>query len=142
MERAFADCVRVVRGLPGMVERMVVEIPYERGFDLGALTIAGSPLRYGGQIAECITVKLAGVANILPVPEDSPPTGINARGMIDPFNPRTVDDWDPTQPLPPGVVEAFLNQGKGDSTSVQAPSAQPMVTRTLAAIHRAKAEKT
>jgi len=140
--KGVADCVRVVRGLPGMVERMVVEVPAERGFDLGDLTIAGSPLRYGGQIAECITVKLVGVANILPAPVDRAPAGISARGLIDPFNPRYVDEGDPTQPLPPGVVEAFLNQGTGDSTSIPAPAAQPMVvTRALAAIHQAKQKK-
>ena len=60
--RGVADCVRIVRGLPQMIERMVVEVPAERGFDISDLNIAGSPIRYGGQIAECITVKLVGIA--------------------------------------------------------------------------------
>jgi hypothetical protein len=135
--QGVSDCVRVVRGLPGMVERMVVEVPAERGFDLGALTIAGSPLRYGGQIAECITVKLVGVANILPVQIDRAPTGINDRAIIDPFWPRTADEADPAQPIPAGLVEAFLNEGTGDSIAVPAalPSSAALALRAIPGYH-------
>lgn len=45
-----------------MIERLVVEVPSETGFTVGDLKIAGIPIRYGGQIAECITVKLVGAA--------------------------------------------------------------------------------
>ena len=44
-----------------MIERLVVEVPRETGYTISDLTIAGEPIRYGGQIAECITVKLVGV---------------------------------------------------------------------------------
>src|SRR5207248_248006 len=56
--RDISDCVRMVRGVPGMIERLVVEVPSERKFTVGELTIAGMPIHCGGQVAECITVKL------------------------------------------------------------------------------------
>ena len=40
----IADCVRIVRGLPDMIERMVVEVPAGRKFDIGDITIAGNPI--------------------------------------------------------------------------------------------------
>jgi hypothetical protein len=57
-----ADCLRIARGEPGRIERLVIEVPPETGRTLGDLLIGGEPLRYGGQIAECITVKLVGGA--------------------------------------------------------------------------------
>ena len=44
---------------------MVVEMPPGSRALLGDMTIGGEPLRYGGQIAECITVELVGVATAL-----------------------------------------------------------------------------
>jgi len=108
---SVSDCVHIVRGFPGMIERMIVEIPPGRGFDLGDLTIAGSPIHFGGQIAECITVKLIGIANILPKMLARAPAGSRIRPVIDPYFPRTVGGVDPTEPVPPGLTEAFLNQG-------------------------------
>jgi hypothetical protein len=114
---SISDCVSIVRGLPSMIERMVVEVPAGRGFDVGDLTIAGAPIRFGGQIAECITVKLVGIANILPKPIDRPPVGNLHRPVIDPFYPRTVG-WVPAnQPVPPGFTEAFLTQGTVDAAT-------------------------
>jgi hypothetical protein len=107
-----------------MVERMVVEVPSQRGFDVGDLTIAGSPIRYGGQIAECITVKLIGIANILPAPILREPAGFTSRAIIDPFYPRTVGWVLAKDPIPPGFAEAFLDQGSGDcAVTVPAPRA-------------------
>lgn len=110
----ITDCVRIVRGLPGMIERMVLEVPDKRGFDLGDLTIAGSPIRYGGQIAECITVKLVGIANILTSPLKRPPTGNQVLPVIDSSFPRVVGE---RNVVPPGFTEAFVNQGTGDLVS-------------------------
>jgi len=56
------DCVRVVRGQPGQVERLVVEVPAETGRCVSDILIGGAPVRWGGEIAECITVKLVGGA--------------------------------------------------------------------------------
>src|SRR5262249_12386831 len=61
---APTDFVRIVRGTPGMIERMVVEAPAGSGLTVSDLLIGGTPVRFGGQIAECITVKLTGLANI------------------------------------------------------------------------------
>jgi hypothetical protein len=137
-KEGVSDCVRIVRGLPGMIERMVVEVPAGRGFDLGDLTIAGAPIRYGGQIAECITVKLVGVANILPAPIDRAPVGPRSRATIDPFYPRTVDGVSANQPVPPGFVEAFLNQGTVEAADVPAPAAAKarLAASPLADLHK------
>src|SRR5205814_1493454 len=95
--KGVEDCVQIVRGLPGMIERMVVEAPASRGFDLGDITIAGVPISYGGQIAECITVKLVGLANIHPKPVARPFVTGSLIGLIDPFNPRVINLADPTK---------------------------------------------
>jgi hypothetical protein len=58
----IADCIKIVRGSPGMIERLVVELPPGSNYTVSDLTIGGEPIRYGGQIAECITVKLVGAA--------------------------------------------------------------------------------
>jgi hypothetical protein len=107
-----AEFVRITRGTPGMIERLVVEVPPGGKFNLADLTIAGEPIRFGGQIAECITVKLVGLANILPSPVKRPAVPAKARTSIDPFDARTVGRPQlATAPLPPGTVEAFLNEG-------------------------------
>ena len=59
---APGDCVKIVRGRKGSIARLVVEMPPKTGFTLSDLTIAGEPLKYGGQLAECITVRLDVVA--------------------------------------------------------------------------------
>lgn len=64
-QKPIQDCVQIVRGMPGMIERLKIEVPQERGFTVGDLTIAGDTVEYGGQIAECITVKLIGAASQL-----------------------------------------------------------------------------
>ena len=57
-----ADCLRIVRGEPGRIERLVLEVPAETGLTVSDLSIGGVPVIYGGQVAECITVKLVGAA--------------------------------------------------------------------------------
>jgi hypothetical protein len=133
-KKGVSDCIRIVRGSPGMIERMVVEVPEGRNFNLGDITIAGVPIRYGGQIAECITVKLTGIANILPNTLPRAPVGAVGRTAIDPNWPLTVTGATLTDPIPPGFVEAFLNQGTGDPApqtmpAASAPTARAMVPR-------------
>jgi len=107
-----SEFIHITRGTPGMIERLVVEAPPGRGLAVGDLLIAGAPIRYGGQVAECITVKLTGVAHILPKPVKTPSVGPFARGSIDPFHPRTIRRGTPAEvPLAAGTVEAYLNQG-------------------------------
>jgi hypothetical protein len=113
---AVDDCVRVVRGTPEMIERLVVEVPLARGFRVGDITINGEPIRYGGQIAECITVKLVGVGHILPKPVKTRPSKPLSRGVIDPFQPKTVANTKHFEdPLPVGTIEAFKGQGAAEA---------------------------
>ena len=107
-----SEFVRIVRGRPGMIERMVIEAPKGRKLQVADLTIAGEPLRYGGQIAECVTVKLTGIANIVSPPALRHPVAPAAHTAIDPNYPLTVGRGSAiTHPTPPGSVEAYLNQG-------------------------------
>jgi hypothetical protein len=112
---SVSDCVRIIRGRPGMVERMVVEVPPARGFAVSDLTIAGVPIRYGGQVAECITVKLTGIANVLPKPISRNSAVSAAHRMLDPRWPVAVNKLKLADPIPAGSVEAFLFQGTGDA---------------------------
>lgn len=107
-----ADFVRIVRGTPGMVERLVIEAPPGRRLLVGDLSIAGVPICFGGQVAECITVKLVGVAHILSNPLRVPPVKASIHSAIDPHHPRTLGRGRLIDsPLPPGTVEALFNQG-------------------------------
>jgi len=56
---------RVVRGREedGLIERAVFEVPEGEGYVVGDITVAGVPIRYGGQIAEHIKVKLVGLGS-------------------------------------------------------------------------------
>jgi hypothetical protein len=58
---------RVIRGdeKNGLVERAVFEVPKSEGYCVGDITVAGQPIRFGGQIAEHIKVKLVGVGSSL-----------------------------------------------------------------------------
>jgi hypothetical protein len=121
-----AECVRIVRGTAGMIERLVVEVPASSGFTVGDLAIGGAPIAYGGQIAECITVKLVGAAAKLGSTQNAPSNCV-ARCCIDPADPRRLDRAIPLgRPTPPGEQDAFLHQSGvattgGDPTPGIAP---------------------
>jgi hypothetical protein len=53
---------RVVRGQPGSAVRVVFEVPVSAGFTVGDIRIGGEAIKFGGQLAEHITMKLTGVA--------------------------------------------------------------------------------
>jgi len=58
---------KVVRGRPGSAVRAVFEVPKTersggRSFTVGDILIGGQQIRFGGQVAEAITVKLVGIA--------------------------------------------------------------------------------
>ena len=55
---------KIRRGKPGMVLRLDYEVPESAGFLVGDLMIGGQKIEYGGQLAEHISVGLAGVAGI------------------------------------------------------------------------------
>ena len=53
---------RVTRGRPGMAMRLEYEVPPGLGFVVGDMSLGGRPIEYGGQLAEQVTVSIAGVA--------------------------------------------------------------------------------
>jgi hypothetical protein len=127
------DCLNIIRGKPGYIERLVVEMPAGSRSLLGDMTIGGEPLRYGGQIAECITVKLVGGATAI----GSVRNGLSpclARCCIDPANAVRLRDpvrWE--RLTPPGFVDVFLATRPVASS---APSQRP-----LAAVRRVASSK-
>ena len=119
-----ADCMRVERGTPGMIERLVIEVP-SGGGTVGDLTIGGEPIIYGGQIAECITVKLIGGAAQLGAVRNAP-TQCVGRCCIDPADPRVLGrPIGLSHATPPGMQDALGGAGgdKGDPRST-VPSAR------------------
>jgi hypothetical protein len=112
--------VRIERGAQGMIERMVVEVPKDLGFTVGDLRIAEEPVLYGGQIAECITVKLIGVASILSPPLANKPVPCDGRCCIDASNATSLRrSIKIGTPLPIGTQEAFEQQGGSEATAVK-----------------------
>src|SRR5262249_12382961 len=51
-----------VRGAAGMTVRAVFEVPPGKGYTVGDIKIGGQAIEFGGQIAEHINIKLAGIA--------------------------------------------------------------------------------
>jgi hypothetical protein len=107
------DCVKIARGRPGMIERLEVEVPAERGFTISEIEIGGVPIRYGGQVAECITVKLTGQAvlsKMKPVP-----VSCDGACCIDPAQAVDLGRSVRTgQPAPVGTVIAFVGEGEAE----------------------------
>jgi hypothetical protein len=110
--RSVAELVKIVRGQPGMIERFEVEVPAERGFSVSDVQIGGIPIAYGGQIAECTTVKLIGIAvlaGVKPVP-----VGCDFQCCIDRAYATTLGRPQKIkEPLIPGTVSAFDDEGAG-----------------------------
>ncbi|HET7436303.1 MAG TPA: hypothetical protein VFN10_16455 [Thermoanaerobaculia bacterium] len=62
-----AEFFKVVRGdaKQRLIERAVFEVPKSEGYVVGDITIAGERIRFGGQLAERVKVKLVGVGSAL-----------------------------------------------------------------------------
>ena len=119
-----SDCIHIVRGCPGMIERLTIEVPTSRGFTVGDIAIGGAPIRFGGQIAACITVKLVGSAAGLGTVHNAPIPCIG-RCCIDPAYTTQLNR--PVQfgsPTPVGMVDAF--SGEGALKSGGKPPKSPM----------------
>ena len=107
------ECVHVVRGdaRKRMIERLVVEVPPKSGYTVSDLSIGGVPIAFGGQIAECITVKLTGTAAALGTVHNAP-IACGSRCCVDPAHfvmlGEQVANGDPA---PPGTVVAFGLEG-------------------------------
>ena len=59
---APASWWKIRRGQEGMVMRLEYEVPPNKGFLVGDMTIGGRPIEFGGQLAEHITIGLPGAA--------------------------------------------------------------------------------
>src|SRR5215469_248151 len=102
------ECIHIVRGTPGMIERLVVEVPKRRGFSVSDITIGGDSIEYGGQIAECITVKLIAIATVPMQPVRNAAVQCSGGCYFKPGDPQSNLHQFATQ----GVrVEAFAGQG-------------------------------
>jgi len=116
-------CVQAVRGSGRHVTRLVVRPPVQGGH-LDELSIGGVPVTHGGQIAECVTVRLrayASIARPLPVPH----CRLSTFGTVERRGGRLVQAADaPLRSaggqLPSGAVRAF-----GNDFDPAAPRAQP-----------------
>jgi hypothetical protein len=114
-----ADCVRILRGAPGMIHRLEVEVPPERGLTVSDLTIGGVNIEYGGQIAECITLSLTGVA-ASPGAVYPKPVPCVGQCWIDPNNAtmlgRSVryEDPEPTRKMPAFVSQDMKEESSND----------------------------
>jgi hypothetical protein len=121
-----AECVGIVRGMPGMIERLLVEVPLHRGSTVSDLTIAGEPIAYGGQIAECITVKLVGQAALVSPRVENIPAPCEGRCCISPAKATMLSQWlarNRRNPL--GTRTALVNEGADPGTPVPPPPPQP-----------------
>jgi hypothetical protein len=58
------DYWRILRGSPGQILRLEYQAPAAAGFVVGDITIGGRPIEWGGQIAEHVTVTIAGIAGV------------------------------------------------------------------------------
>lgn len=105
-----ADCVKVVRGTARMIERLMVELPAGTGRTVSDLTIGGEPIVHGGQIAECITVKLVGGAAAIGSVSNAP-VPCETYAVIDPHDARSIELQKRSVPPPIGFAEAFFLEG-------------------------------
>jgi hypothetical protein len=102
---AASDCVTIVRGQPRLIERLVVEVPGGE-FTVSDIRIGGVPIDFGGQIAECITVKLVGAAAALGALKN-PSLALPGVGYVDPVGAREVFTGN-RRGVPSGTVPAFV----------------------------------
>jgi len=136
-KKAVTDCIHLVRGIPGMIERMEVKVPGHRGFMVSDIRIGGELIKYGGQIAECITVKLIGIANLPQQPLRNDPVNCDGRCGINQRQPLALGrSYKMADQLPPDRIEAFWGQGAGEVLAAaqknpppQTSAAKPVRTR-------------
>ncbi|GIF23071.1 hypothetical protein BJ973_000571 [Actinoplanes tereljensis] len=76
-----------VRGDANHPVRAVYEVPADRGFAVGDLTIGGEPIEFGAQIADFITIKLVAVACRFGQSTAEPETSCIGSGPVHTFLP-------------------------------------------------------
>lgn len=75
------DLMRVVRGDQDHMMRIVFEAPSGSGFKLGDVKIDGNQIRFGGQIAEKLTIRVRAIARTV----ESAPPRITCSGSVAPI---------------------------------------------------------
>ena len=65
----------ITRGTPEKALRAVYEVPAGKGFTVGDININDSPIEFGAQIADFITIKLTGLATRIGKSTTAPLTG-------------------------------------------------------------------
>lgn len=101
------DCLRYRRGVEGAALRVVIEVPDLR-FDVSDICIAGVPILYGGQIAECITVKLPVLATVAAGIVNRR-EALTRRSYVHPDRPGELFPG-PKLDTPEGSVQAFTHE--------------------------------
>jgi hypothetical protein len=122
-----------------MIVRLEVEVPKERNITVSDITIGGEPIRFGGQIAECITVKITGIAHIPSQPVRNVPVRCSGRGALDHRNPFSLVHLESGINPSRGRVGAFSSQGTDEGA---VPRGQLPIRRLAIARHRAQRRKT
>jgi hypothetical protein len=122
------DWFRIVRGRPGLIERAVFEVPATHG-TVSDVKIAGEPIRYGGQLAERMTVKLVGMAALgAGMHNAAKPFGLNA--YITPSYLEMVDSADKDEPLPTDAIPVFnYPEALSFAAAAQPASTEPPPSR-------------
>jgi hypothetical protein len=116
---------RLVRGQPGLIERAVFEPPEGETRTVSDVRIGGVPIRHGGQLAECMTVKLIGLADLgRTIGND--PSGFPHTACAERDNPWMVRTLDPGEPLPLGYEPVFsYAEAISAGRAMRAPSPPP-----------------
>lgn len=97
---------RIVRGRPGFIARAVFEVPADVGLTVGDLRIGGEPIRYGGQLAERLTIKIVGLAAV-GAGFANRPAGLPYRACADAANPSIVFSVPADEACPQGSLPIF-----------------------------------
>ena len=119
-ETLAEEWVHIARGSPGMIERLEVRPPKRSTRDISDLRIGGEPVVYGGQIAECITVKLNAGAYDIGLAASNELTSCTSRCCASAQNGAELAPLPLAGPLPPGTVIAAVPAGGSVS-----PAAKP-----------------
>lgn len=72
------DYWKITRGTEQKALRAVFQVPAARGFTVTDITINGTPIRFGAQIADAITIKLTGLATRIGQSQHAPIDGCKA----------------------------------------------------------------
>lgn len=125
------DCVRIARGQDRLIERLIVELPTDE-FDVSDIRIGGVPVEHGGQIAECITVKLTGVAAAIGSAHVTS-VELPTMGYVDPANAREIFIAG-RRGVPGGTVPAFLYESGEVAREISRGQQQPRPTFAARAV--------